>query len=109
MSDSYYAKLTNFNLKDQHVKHYVGFPLEVGKEGRSLLPKPDLLIIELKSDGAYLTRYNNRGEFCGETWHQDRKQAEHQARFEYGNKIGKWRKIPAGVTDPISFVIYSGE
>ena len=74
-------------------------------ELRKAFGRVRLLIIEEKSDGLFLTRYDSGGNFAGDTWHMSVEDAHEQARSEYG--ISAWRKIPPEVTDVVLFGLSS--
>ena len=51
------------------------------------LPPPTRVEIELQGspeDPCMMFRYNDAGDFCGDTWHENLQQAFAQAAFEYG-------------------------
>jgi len=51
------------------------------------MPLPDRVVIELEAgpdQQCMMYRYTETGDFCGDTWHQNLKDAFAQAGFEYG-------------------------
>lgn len=65
------------------------------------LPLPVVLVLETCERGdAMLTRFDVRGDFCGNTWHASEGAAEAQARVEFGEALGAWAVIPVG-TDAV--------
>jgi len=77
-----------------------------GTGPEELLPQPDVLVLELTSDaGAMLFRYTASGDFGGDTWHAQREDAEQQARFEYGERLGDWRPVPADQSDAADYAV----
>ena len=59
------------------------------------LPEPDRVEIETDvSDGScMMNRYTKSGEFCGDTWHPNVKEAFEQAGFEYGLVEGDFLRV----------------
>jgi hypothetical protein len=61
-------------------------------EGDDIVPVADMPLptrIEIELEGGpdepcMMFRYNDAGEDCGDTWHENLAQAFDQARFEYG-------------------------
>jgi hypothetical protein len=57
------------------------------------LPGPTYVEI-VGADGAfYLFRYNDAGEFGGDTWHQSIEEAQDQAKFEYEIEASDWSTV----------------
>jgi hypothetical protein len=74
------------------------------------LPWPTVLLIRPgKESGFLLYRYTQDGRFAGDTWHLTLEDAKHQADFEFGESLGAWREVPAGVPDPITFALQERE
>jgi hypothetical protein len=90
-------------------RHFQGLPPQVtgGMDNRIPLPKARLLIIEQESDGFLLLRYSKRGEYAGDTWHDELEDAKTQAEFEYPNSVGGWLTIPAEIADCVAFALRS--
>lgn len=71
--------------------------LRTGTCSATALPLPVVIVLETYVRGdATLTRYDVRGEFCGNTWHASEAEAEAQARTEFGEALGAWTAIPEG-------------
>lgn len=96
-----------FSNKEPKVKYYLGFPPELtdDKDQRTLLQYPSVLVIEETTDGFYLYRYTDKGDFSGETWHPSLKEAKEQAGFEYEDSMGDWREVPENVKDPVEYAL----
>jgi hypothetical protein len=63
------------------------------------LPLPTRVEIELEggpNEPCMMFRYNDAGEDCGDTWHENLTQALDQAKFEYG--LGEADFDPVGET-----------
>ena len=88
-------------------KHYLGLPPETvgGKDNRLEMPAASVLIIEVKNDGIFLTRFAPTGQFAGDTWHRSIEEAKEQAESEYGGYIFEWREVPPEIDDPIPFAL----
>lgn len=72
--------------------------LRTGNCRATALPLPALVILETGERGdATLTRFDERGDFCGNTWHRAEHEAEAQAATEFGSALGAWTAIPAGI------------
>ncbi|WKW12825.1 hypothetical protein Strain138_002135 [Pseudogemmatithrix spongiicola] len=71
--------------------------LRVGDAGvEQLMPPAQLVLLEVEDLGyCQLYRYTLDGTFAGDTWHQSRGDAEHQARFEFGDALGEWHEFVA--------------
>lgn len=68
--------------------------IRTGTCSATALPLPIVIVLEAYDRGdATLTRYDVRGEFCGNTWHATETDAEAQARTEFGDALGEWRTI----------------
>jgi hypothetical protein len=62
------------------------------------LPVPAIVVLETGERGdATLTRFDGRGDFCGNTWHAAEREAEAQAATEFGSALGPWTAIPTGI------------
>jgi hypothetical protein len=53
----------------------------------------------------FLYRMTKHGESGGDTWHQSVEDAQHQAKYEYGDAVGAWNEIPADVPDAREFAV----
>jgi len=79
--------------------------LRTGTCSATALPLPVIIVLETYERGdAMLTRYDVRGEFCGNTWHASEDAAEEQARIEFADARGEWMVIPAG-DDPVEALL----
>jgi len=68
--------------------------LRTGTCSATALPLPVVIVLETYERGdATLTRYDVRGEFCGNTWHASEEAAESQARVEFADALGEWRTM----------------
>lgn len=71
--------------------------LRTGNCRATALPLPAIVVIETGERGdATLTRFDERGDFCGNTWHAVERDAEAHAATEFGSALGAWTAIPAG-------------
>src|SRR5437879_6059838 len=95
----FYTVLTK-SLGEQKTFHYGG-----GLTDQKLLSLPDILIIEEKPDGIFLIRYTFDNTEVGDTWHITIEDAKHQAEFEYGKSMDKWRKLPKEIKDPVPYIL----
>jgi hypothetical protein len=87
------------------VKHYVGVPPELtgGKDTRQKMGFARFLVIEENQDGAFLYRYDAKGDCVGDTWHLNTDDAKHQATYEYEDLVQDWQNIPSEVEDAVLF------
>jgi hypothetical protein len=87
------------------VKHFLGMPpdLTAGRDRRERLPWPRVLVIEERPHGIFLFRFAEDGSFGGDTWHMSVIEAEEQAKYEYGDALSEWRRVPAEVSDAVAF------
>jgi hypothetical protein len=68
-----------------------------------LSPAPvKVLLIRQRPDGFFLERFNERGEFVGDTRHDEMDDAMREAYSAYG-PISDWRLCPDGV-DPLKYI-----
>ena len=104
MSPRLFAVVPNSTLPT-NVKHYHGAPPEItgGPDTRRELGLPQLLIVEEKTDGIFLYRYNLNGECVGDTWHTTLADAQHQAEHEYDGLALSWREVPENIEDAAAF------
>lgn len=86
------------------VKHYLGLPPSLTGEHdtRQELGTPSFVVIEERSDGVFLYRYDAQGVCVGDTWHMNVEDAKHQASYEYGDSVNVWREVPP-VRDTVAF------
>lgn len=88
---------------ESRVRHFRGFPPGVSeRDQRELLPPAPLILIEETSHGFYLDRYSASGEFCGDTWYRTLEDAQHQATYEYGDRLSEWVQVPHEVEDVVA-------
>lgn len=87
------------------VHHYRGLPPELtdGEAHREPMEKPDFVIIENRSDGIFLTRYDSGGNPLGDTWHVTIEEAKEQANYEFGIRQLHWISISDDITDVVAF------
>lgn len=72
--------------------------LRTGNCRATALPVPAIVVLETGERGdATLTRFDERGDFCGNTWHGAERDAEAQAITEFGSALGAWTAIPLGI------------
>lgn len=72
--------------------------LRTGNCRATALPLPAIIVLETGERGdATLTRFDERGDFCGNTWHAAERDAEAQAATEFGSALGDWTAIPLGI------------
>lgn len=75
--------------------------LRTGTCRATALPLPVVVLLETFERGdAMLTRFDVRGDFCGNTWHVTDEAAAQQARTEFAEALGEWVPVPAGA-DPV--------
>lgn len=92
---------------ETRTRHFVGAPgrdvgeIEVVKE---FLPARLLVISRGVDDQIFLYRFDSRGQFAGDTWHRNEREARQQARWEYGDTVLDWRPVPDTVEDLQVFV-----
>ena len=89
--------IIKYHLSEARVKHYSGFPEELEKGGRKLLPLANILVIEGSDQGYFLYRYSSNGEFAGDTWHRTLEEAYDQAENEFDILPDDWEKLPSEV------------
>ena len=63
---------------------------------------PRLLVLESRSDGIFLDRYDALGREAGDTWHESVVDAKEQALAEYGKHVGRWTEVPANEAEPVA-------
>ena len=96
------------NVLHPKTQHVIGFPpgLAGNRAEVQKLPSPDVLVITQESEGSvFLYRLTRAGESGGDTWHQSIDDAKHQAEYEFGEALGKWRVVPDDVADAREFAI----
>lgn len=98
-------------LKDvieSKTKHYIGLPPEVTNnvnEAKLLKVAKVLVIFDTVVNGYELYRYDEDGEFAGDTWHATEDDVTEQAKFEFNLKGIFWREIPKNIDYPIKYAI----
>lgn len=106
MSNLMYNVISNMEKQNLQVKHYMGYPPELTKDNKKTdFPIPKFLIIETKSEGVFLTRYSDKGEFAGDTWHQNIEEAKDQAKLEYGQALEDWKEAAVDSGDAIEYIL----
>jgi len=63
------------------------------------------LTIEQKPGGAFLYRFDARGECVGDTWHATIADAKYQASYEFGDGIQSWEEVPQHINDIVRFCL----
>lgn len=88
-------------------RHYVGLlPMDTGEPDiRHRMGVPRVLVLESRSDGIFLDRFDDSGDEAGDTWHESMDDARAQALAEYGENLGSWTEVPAGEGDPVAFAL----
>ena len=66
------------------------------------MPVVQVLLISQRPDGFFLQRWNERGEFVGQTRHDEMDDAMREAYADYGRLSG-WRLCPDGA-DPLEYI-----
>ena len=91
----------------QKAAHYLGAPPEVTGNTRERVPLPRarIVVMEQDNEGVSLYRYAADGTFGGDTWHPTQDEAREQARFEYGDALGRWHLIPPETGDSIEYAL----
>jgi hypothetical protein len=69
--------------------------------GQDLLPDVKAVFIDVRVEGFFLERFNDRGELVGTTQHETMDEAMWQAYSEY--EIPDWRSCPEDV-DPVEYI-----
>jgi hypothetical protein len=88
------------------VRHLVGLPPELsGGEPQELMPPARLLVIKESHGQLFLFRYDEAGNFAGDTWHRNLEDAKHQVEFEYGPLVTDWEEVPPDVDDAVAFML----
>src|SRR5947209_16655200 len=100
MAARFIAKLSDA-ASELPTRQYLGFPPELtgGLDQRTPMPPASILIVDQQPDGIFLLRYSSRGEFAGDTWHEDFEEAKSQAEFEYPGCVSEWESVVGDVTD----------
>lgn len=62
-----------------------------------------LLVLQERSDGVFVDRFDELGGVAGDTWHESINDAKLQAAVEYGDNLGEWIRVPDDEKDPVSF------
>jgi hypothetical protein len=81
--------------------HKVGLP----NGPQTVMPFPEVLLLETEESSFMLYRYTVDGQFCGDTWHQTLEEAKNQAEFEYGRALGPWLLVPEAEADGHEYAI----
>lgn len=69
--------------------------LRTGTCRATALPLPVVVLLETFERGdAVLTRFDVRGDFCGNSWHPTEEAAQLQAESESGGAVGEWVAMP---------------
>lgn len=92
-------------VTEPKAKHYRGLPPELtGRPDlREQMQVPALVAIEEKPDGVFLFRFTEMGAVVGDTWHMNVEEAQHQARYEFGELLSEWKPVPPEVEDVAAF------
>lgn len=87
-------------------EYYVGLPPEMtgGEDLRvPMLIARVVIAMEGERRGWILYRYTSDRKLAGETWHPSLPDAKEQAAQEYSQALGRWREIPEGIDDILSY------
>jgi hypothetical protein len=106
MTQAIFAPITR--TPELQSQYYVGLPPEMtgGDDLRVPMPIPRVVIAaEGERRGWVLYRYTSDRKFAGETWHPSMPDAKEQAAQEFNEALGKWREIPEGVDDILSYAL----
>jgi hypothetical protein len=79
-------------------QHTVGLPTHLGGDPVPMAD-PTFVAISQSDSGYFVERYTDAREFAGDTWHQSRAEAEGQADWEYGKRVGGWVMLADETTD----------
>jgi hypothetical protein len=60
---------------------------------------PSLAVIERRSDGVFLDRFDSTKKSVGDTWHVSIEDAKEQAQLEYDGLLSPWKPFPENVND----------
>lgn len=63
------------------------------------MPPARALLIAPTPDGYAVIRWDDRGDFAGDTWHRSLDDAREQVAWEYLGRVDDWHEVPATVTD----------
>jgi hypothetical protein len=78
--------------------------MEAGEaDTRTRMPLARVLVVETRSDGTFLDRYDDTGAGAGDTWHMSIEDAKEQAGLEYGADLSSWTEVPESEGDPVAF------
>ena len=89
-------------------KHYLGFPPEItGNDNDAILLKRAklLVIYDTEGHGYELSRYDEDGEFAGDTLHPTEDAVTEEVKIEFNLKGIFWRNIPKYIVDPVEYAI----
>jgi hypothetical protein len=91
--------LAKDDLAVPRVRHLVQWPPQLsGDPARVLVIKED--------NGSFLLfRYDEAGNFAGDTWHRNLEDAKHQVEFEYGPLVTDWEEVPPDIDDAVAFML----
>ena len=106
MTQAIFAPITE--TPELQTEYYVGLPPEMtgGDDLRVQMPVPRVVIAaEGERRGWVLYRYTSDRKVAGETWHPSMIDAKEQAAQEYAEALGRWREIPEGVDDILSYAL----
>jgi hypothetical protein len=84
-------------------KHAIGLPTDLGGDPVPMAD-PTFVAISQSDEGYFVERYTDTREFAGDTWHQTLADAEGQADWEYGERVGGWVML-ADETNDLDAVI----
>jgi len=90
MNQKYEAKI---NTATGSVKHTLGVLGMNGPKTIEDFPVAVRLEISVSKDGVFLFRFDQNGDFCGDTWHQTIEKAKDQARFEFKVTEDDWHAV----------------
>lgn len=60
---------------------------------------PAFLLMETRSEGVFLVRFDDSLQVVGDTWHLNESDAKQQAEAEYRGLLGAWRSLPVDLSD----------
>jgi hypothetical protein len=76
---------------------------DVVSDTRELMPSARYLLVAEETDGVFLVRRSETGEFCGDTWHTSIEDAKHQVEYEFETAGQEWVAVPVEESDWLGF------
>jgi hypothetical protein len=91
--------LAKDDLAVPRVSHLVRWPPELSGDPARVL------VIRERHGQLFLFRYDEAGNFAGDTWHRSIEDVKHQVELEYGPLATDWEEVAPEIEDAVAYML----